>query len=185
MSALALATLLALGGNARADGLYSRGDANCDVTHSAADVVAEVRALGGASVCSNDDSDRDGTVTAADAVCAAGCLFGPCPIPPSAPHVTTVAPDSAPTIAPFTAIRVTGANLGSEDGLKRVTIGGREAVVADVIDANTVEVVVPGDVPPGARPKWWCSTGIFRGSRSRSPSPRRGRWVRRTRSTAR
>ena len=143
-----VATLL-LASTARAQGFFARGDATCSVTLSAADVLAEVRALGSTSVCGNDDCDRDGTLTPADASCAATCLFGQCLIPATAPAVTSIAADSAPTIVPLSDVRITGVNLGSTDRLKRVTIGGVNAEVVGLIAPDTLQVIVPLGLPPG------------------------------------
>ena len=142
-----VATLVATA--AGAQDLYARGDATCSLTLTAADVVAEIRALGGASLCGNDDCNRDGAVTAADVECAATCLFGTCAVPPNAPQVTGIAADSAPAIVPFSAIRITSANLGAADHLKQVTIGGLNALVAEVDPPDTLVVIVPGGLPPG------------------------------------
>lgn len=147
--AVVVTTLAAAAANAQ--GFYSRGDAVCNLHLAAADVVAEVQALGGASVCHNDDCDRDGSLTAADVSCAATCLFGQCSIPAHAPQVTTVTAETAAGIAPLSGIRIVGANFGSADHVKRVTIGGREAQVAS-FDASTgtLEVVVPAGLAPGS-----------------------------------
>ena len=134
---------------ATAQGFFARGDATCSVTLSAADVLAEVRALGGNSVCGNDDCDRDGTLTPADASCAATCLFGECLIPSTAPAVTNIAADSAPTIVPLSAVRITGTQFGSAERLKRVTIGGVNAEIVGLIAPDTLQVVVPAALPPG------------------------------------
>jgi hypothetical protein len=144
--------LLAIAAALRADaqGFYARGDALCSLRPTAADVVAEIQALGGVSVCNNDDCDRDGRVTAADVQCAATCLFGRCAVPAHAPAVTAVAADSAPGIVPLSGIRMGGGNFGSPDRVKRVTIGGREAAVVSFDpDSGVLEVVVPAGLPPG------------------------------------
>jgi hypothetical protein len=114
-------------------GVSFRGDADCSFRLNAADVVATVRALGGSIVCGNGDCDRDGTLTPADADCAARCLFGECPIPSHAPRVTEVALDGVSLAQPFAALRIVGVNFASEQRLLRATIGGVEAEVVDVL----------------------------------------------------
>jgi hypothetical protein len=131
-----------------AQNFYPRGDANCSLTVSAVDMIAEVRALGSTSTCGNDDCDRDGALTPTDATCVASCLFDECPIPANGPRVASAAADSAPNIVPFSAIQLTG-NFGSADRLKRVTIGGLDAQVVAFDNPHTLEVIVPGGVPPG------------------------------------
>ena len=141
---------LGLAGGACAQGFFARGDATCSGALSAADVVAEVRALGGSSSCHNDDCDRDGSVTAADARCTATCLFGQCVIPAHAPQVSSVTADSAPSLVPLSAIHIVTSNLGAADHLKRVTIGGREAQVVSVdTDTRALQVIVPAGLPAG------------------------------------
>jgi hypothetical protein len=142
--------MVVVAGTAAAQGFYARGDATCNVALSAADVVAEVRALGGGSSCNNDDCDRDGSVTPADASCAASCLFGQCLISARAPQVAGVTADTAPSIVPLSAIRIAGTNFGSADRIKRVTIGGREAAIASFnATTDTMEVIVPAGLAPG------------------------------------
>ncbi len=151
---------------AGAQDFYARGDAICSLTPTAADVVAEIRALSGASVCGNDDCNRDGTVTAADVACAATCLFGTCAVPSNAPQVTGIAADSAPGIVPFSAIRITSANLGTAGHLKQVTIGGLNALVAEVDPPDTLVVIVPGGLPPGP-----ADVVVYDGDLAGAPSP--------------
>src|SRR5512135_965648 len=66
--AISCGTALALG--------YRRGDADCNLEVSVADIVAVVQGLTAHSICDNDDCDRDGQVTAADVECTAFCVFG-------------------------------------------------------------------------------------------------------------
>jgi hypothetical protein len=149
LSALAATVAVGLAPRAvAAQDFYPRGDADCSLTVSAVDMVAEVRAFGNTSTCGNDDCDRDGALTPADATCVASCLFDECPIPANGPRVASAAADSAPNIVPYSAIQLTG-NFGSADRLKRVTIGGLDAQVVAFDSPNTLEVIVPGDVPPG------------------------------------
>ena len=127
---------------------FVRGDADCSLTRSAADVSVTVRGLGGTSACGNDDCDRDSRVSSADVACAAGCLFDDCPVPAGAPRVTGVTPATAAGIVPFAAIRITGINFGSSEQLQTVTIGGRAAEVAERPAADALLVIVP-DLPAG------------------------------------
>jgi hypothetical protein len=120
-------------GGAEIEGAFARGDANCSLRFTAADVVATARGVQGEPLCGNDDCDRNGVLDVADVDCAALCLFGTCAIPPHAPHVMDVQPETAPGIATGSIIRVNGVNLGSPDNVRRVTIGGREAEVVDLI----------------------------------------------------
>ncbi|MFN8625965.1 MAG: YncE family protein [Candidatus Binatia bacterium] len=129
-------------------GFYGRGDANCTVTLSAADVTGTVRGVTGQSACQNDDCDRDGQVTAADVDCAARCLFGECPIPPYAPQIAAVLPHSAAGIVPLSVVRVVGTNFGSGERLRRVIVGGVAAEFIDAPSATEWLVVVP-ELPPG------------------------------------
>ena len=129
-------------------GFYGRGDADCTVTLSAADVTGTVRGMTGQSTCHNDDCDRDGQVTATDVDCAARCLFGECPVPPYAPQIAAVLPHSAPGIAPLSVVRVVGTNFGSGERLRRMVVGGAEAQFIDAPSATEWLVVVP-EVPPG------------------------------------
>lgn len=158
----AVALFLALAPAAAAGQVMAaRGDANCSGTVSAADFAAVALGAGGTSLCGNEDCDRNGVTDAADARCTAGCLFDVCSIPPGAPQVTDVTPVSAPTIAPFSVIQLTGENFGGPDRLTRATIGGIEAEVVDLSEpsppaagmaAQTTPawgVVVPGDLLPG------------------------------------
>ncbi|HUI26906.1 MAG TPA: IPT/TIG domain-containing protein [Candidatus Kryptonia bacterium] len=152
MLLLVLASLLARA--ATAQGVSARGDANCSNTISAADFIATARGLGGASVCGNEDCDRNGQVDFTDVTCTANCLFSVCPIPASAPQITGVQPGSAPAIVPLSAIDIAGTNFGSPDHLTRATIGGLEAEVVAVgsaaaADSESLEVVVPAALPPG------------------------------------
>lgn len=121
----------------------ARGDADCSLLLSAADVVAEIHGLTGHSACGNDDCDRDGGADPADLLCTAGCLFGACPVPSHAPRVTSVLADGTPHIAPYSLVRVTGANFGSNDGFTHVTIDGLDAPVLQVVDSSTLIVLVP------------------------------------------
>jgi hypothetical protein len=133
---------------ATAQDLSARGDADCSVTLSAADVVASVRAFGNASVCDNDDCDRDAELTPDDVDCAARCLFGECPIPAHAPRVTAVDPETSTAISPFATIRVSGSNFDLEETSTRVTIGAALAEVVEVLSPDEIVVLVP-PLPPG------------------------------------
>ncbi len=127
----------------RAQTPSQRGDVDCSGGYSAADVVASTRALQTAGVCENDDCDRDGTVTAADIACTAGCLFGVCPVAPQAPRVTAVVPDGSGGITPFSTVRITGVNFGEPEDVTRVTIGGLDAEIVEIVPPDTIVVVVP------------------------------------------
>lgn len=127
---------------------YPRGDATCNANVTAADLVATLYGFGGDG-CGNADCDRDGALTAADVACAAGCLFGACPVPAHAPHVESVAADSAPDVAPASVVRLAAQNLGPSDALTRVTIGGLEAEVVELGDGEVL-VALPATLPPGA-----------------------------------
>ncbi|MDX2168301.1 MAG: hypothetical protein SF182_14600 [Deltaproteobacteria bacterium] len=127
---------------------YPRGDATCNANVTAADLVATLRGLGGAAGCGNDDCDRDGAVTSADVVCATGCLFGLCPVPPHAPQVVSVAADSAPAVSPASVVRIAAQNLGASEAVARVTVGGLEAEVIELGDGEIV-VALPATLPPG------------------------------------
>jgi hypothetical protein len=127
---------------------YPRGDATCNANVTAADLVATQRGLGGVDGCGNDDCDRDGTVTPADVACAAGCLFGLCPVPPHAPQVVSVAADSAPAVSPASVVRIAAQNLGASDALTRVTVGGLEAEVIELGDGEML-VALPATLPSG------------------------------------
>jgi hypothetical protein len=128
--------------------IHPRGDATCGGDLTAADLVATARAVGGESACDNDDCDRDGAPTAADVDCAAGCLFGYCPVPEHAPRLTGIAADSAPAIVPGSAVRVAVANLGPLEANKRVVVNGLEAEVLEQTDTELL-VVLPVDLPTG------------------------------------
>lgn len=127
---------------------YPRGDATCGDGLTAADLVATARGIGGDSGCGNVDCDRDGALTAADARCAAGCLFGVCPVPGHAPRLTGIAADSAPEAVPGSVVRISVANLGPIDANKRVTVNGLEA---EVVEQTEIELLValPVDLPTG------------------------------------
>lgn len=148
-----------------AQGVFARGDADCSLTVTAADVVGSLRGLGSAGGCGNADCDRDGSVTREDVGCTVGCAFGECPVPPNAPAVTSVMVESGAEIAPFATIRVAGANFDTEDRLTQVTIGGVPVEVLEVVSevpapaasanpqtgqppAEEIRVVVP-PLPPG------------------------------------
>jgi hypothetical protein len=122
---------------------FPRGDGNCDANLAVNDVTAALRGLGSASSCGNDDCNRDGEVTEADINCTARCLFGECPVPLNAPGVLAVEPDSAPSLAPGSRIRLTGSGLFSDENLTTVTIGGQIAPIADVVSDDEIFVVVP------------------------------------------
>ncbi len=139
---------LLLANSAAAQIAFPRGDADCSAQLSAVDLVAAVRGAGGASLCGNDDCDRDGAVTPADLTCAVGCLFGTCPTPPNAPRITDVVADSAPSIVPLSVIRITVDNLGSAERLKRVTIGDAEAQIVGTPNPDALSVLVP-NIEPG------------------------------------
>src|SRR5438309_1751298 len=96
-----LVVISMLAGTTAGQDFFARGDATCNLALSASDVVAELQALGGTSVCHNDDCDRDGSLTAADVHCTASCVFGECDIPSTAPQVGAVSADSAPNIVPL------------------------------------------------------------------------------------
>lgn len=163
---LASAVVLAVGAwDGRADeaDVYPRGDADCSLRWTAVDAVATVRGVGGASVCGNDDCDRDGAVSVGDIDCAARCLFGPCPIPSHAPAVTSVVPDSAAAVAPFSSVRVIGLNFGAVDDYARATFDGVEAAVADHPEPDELLVMVP-PVGPGE-----VEVVIYRGDLAGSP----------------
>jgi hypothetical protein len=57
--------------------VFSRGDTDCSIGLTAAHVVAQLEALGGVTLCENDDCDRDGAMTwiAPPAVCSAAARF--------------------------------------------------------------------------------------------------------------
>lgn len=135
---------------ALAQGAYARGDATCDVDHSAADVVATVRGLSQRSLCGNDDCDRDGRLTIADAGCATSCLFDECAVPAHAPRVESVEPESAPGVVPLSSILIHGTNFGDGSRPIRVRIGGRPAPLAEWVGPDTVRAVVPLGLSPGA-----------------------------------
>jgi IPT/TIG domain len=127
---------------------FPRGDSDCNVLRTAADVVAATRGFGGMSSCQNDDCDRDGEVTGADVDCTARCLFGTCPVPPDAPRVSAIVPDSTDSLTPFSVARITGVNFGDGSELMRVTIGGVDAPIVDFTAPDTILVIVP-NLPPG------------------------------------
>lgn len=127
---------------------YRRGDATCSTSLGAVDIVATILALNGESACDNDDCDRDGVIGAADVECATRCLFGACPVPDGAAKVTAVEAVSAAAVAPATVIRLAVANLGPSEASRRVTIGGRDAEIAEEGDDELL-VAVPSDLPPG------------------------------------
>ncbi len=133
---------------AREVNFYRRGDANCSVTKTAADVIAALHGLGGETLCGNDDCDRNGEMDGADVDCGARCVFGRCPVPPNAPAVSEVLAHTSPAVAPFSTIRIVGTGFSSEDRLKSVTIGGRQAPVVDPVEPAELFVVVP-DIAPG------------------------------------
>ena len=155
---LAVSAAVCSATSSAAQNLFPRGDADCTQLVTAADVVASLRALGGASDCGNSDCDRDGTVTRDDVGCALGCAFGECPVPPNAPAVSGVMPESGEAIAPFATIRITGVNFDTEDTLTQVTIGVVPTEIVDVVAAEgtagggpaseSILVVVP-PLPPG------------------------------------
>jgi hypothetical protein len=149
---------LAVAGAAQAQGdSYPRGDANCSITVNAADVVAQIGELAAREGCGNGDCDRDGQLTAADVDCTARCVFGRCPVPPHAPGITGVAPESAPGIVPFSLVRVGaerlqlpagGAGIAEDDPAPIwVELGGQLAELA-YEDEGELGVIVP-DLPPG------------------------------------
>lgn len=131
-----------------ADDAFPRGDGNCSYLLSAPDVVASLRAFNGEAPCQNDDCDRDGTFTAADVDCTARCLFGECAVPPSAPTITAISPDTGADIAPFSTISIAGNNFDSDQRLTQVTIGGIPAEVVDILSPQEILVIVP-PLPPG------------------------------------
>jgi hypothetical protein len=130
------------------DHAYARGDANCSVLRSAADVVAQLVALGGDTICDNDDCDLDGDVDADDVDCAARCLFGSCPVPPHAPRIVEVAAESAAAIAAFSVVRIDAENLGEEQDFQTARVGGMAATVLDYAPPGTLRVLVPA-IDPG------------------------------------
>jgi hypothetical protein len=135
--------------SATAQGFFPRGDSDCSAIVTAADIVGTLRASSGASVCDNDDCDRDGRITGADATCAARCLFGTCPVIPHGPFITQVVAESTPDIRPLALIRIQGTGFGPADSLKQVTIGGFGAEVVDASRPDTLHVIVPLRVVPG------------------------------------
>ncbi len=143
----ALALLLSAS-PALGQGFAPRGDATCSANLSAADIVATVLALTTPNTCGNDDCDRSGVIDAADVDCAARCLFGTCPVPPHAPQVSAILPDSAPEIVPGSVVRIPVAALGDPEANKRVTVDGREA---EVIEQSAAELLValPADLATG------------------------------------
>lgn len=128
---------------------YVRGDADCSLTLTAADVVATLKGLGGTGACGNGDCDRDGSTSPQDVPCATSCLFDECPVPAGAPLITSVTPATAAAIVPFSAARITGINFGPPERLQTVTIGGRAAEVVEGAGTGALLVIVP-DLPPGA-----------------------------------
>jgi len=146
----ALAALVLLAADAAgAQGFFPRGDADCSADVVAADLPLGLRAIGGSSVCDNDDCDRDGEVTAADIDCAVHCLFGDCPVVVDGPMPTEVTPLTTPDIRPMAVLRVTGTDLGGEDVITQATIAGQAALVVELDEPNTLGIVVPTDIPPG------------------------------------
>jgi hypothetical protein len=129
--------------------VFARGDADCSIIMNSSDVVATVRALGGMSACANDDCDRDGDVDAADAGCAARCLFGACPVPSHAPRILSVEPVTASEIRAFSVIWLTADNLVEDDVPRSIRVGARRGAVVDGVEDGGILVVVP-NVPAGA-----------------------------------
>lgn len=127
---------------------YPRGDSDCSIDVVAADLLAAARAVAGAGACGNDDCNRDGRITTADLECTAGCIFGECPPPPSAPRATAVRPVTAPAIWPFSVVLVDVVNLGANEALDRVAFNGVEAEVIGREGTGALRVVVP-EMEPG------------------------------------
>ncbi len=131
--------------------VFERGDGNCSLATTAADVVAHLAGLGGASLCDNDDCDRDGDVDPDDVACAAGCLFGPCPVPPNAPEVTSVEAVSVPRVRPLSLVRISALGLGDSEVRLGVSIGGRRGEIVGLEGDGALLALVP-NVGPGPHP---------------------------------
>ncbi len=125
---------------------FGRGDADCSLSRTAADVVAQIRGIAEPSVCGNDDCDRNGVVDGADLDCTVGCQFGVCPVPPTAPVVDDVLPDSAPAIVPHSSVRLRG-NFPASGKPQSVRIGGATGRVVGAEGGDMI-VIVP-DLPAG------------------------------------
>lgn len=131
-----------------AENLFPRGDADCSISISAADIVAAIRGRDQAGDCRND-CDRNGAAGESDDIgCTVGCQFGDCRVPPHAPQIDDIQPYSRAEAVPFSVIRITGTNFGSGDHPTRVTIGGADAGVPFVEAEDSMLVMVP-PVPPG------------------------------------
>jgi hypothetical protein len=156
-------------------GQFERGDTDCSVAMNAADVVTNVRGLGGLSTCDNDDCDRDGDVDDADVDCTARCLFGACPVPPHAPQVSEVLPESASGLSPFSLVSIRVPNLRSGAGqaagtagvedLTAVFVGGQFADIVEVIEPDELLVILP-NLPPGT-----ADLVVFQGDLAGLPQP--------------
>jgi len=131
------------------DAFYVRGDADCSLNRSVGDLLATIADLGATDRCGNGDCDRDGDRDGADVDCVLGCLFGACPIPPGAPVIESVEPDTADAVVPFSTIRLFGSGFGDEESIKSVTIGGIPAEVVEYLPPDEISVVVP-DIAAGA-----------------------------------
>ena len=59
------------------------------------------------------------------------------------PRVSSVVPVSGPRIVPLSVVLIRGTNFAASDQLQRVIIGGREAEIVQVVDPNSLTVVVP------------------------------------------
>jgi len=127
---------------------FARGDADCSLTRTAADVVAQAVALGGGSRCGNDDCDRDGAIGDADRRCAVGCLFDACPVPEHAPQVTSVILETTARIVPVSLVRIRGTGFTASDRLTTVKIGGVATTIIETVEDGELLVVVP-NLPPG------------------------------------
>jgi hypothetical protein len=124
---------------------------NCGAFVNAADIVGSIAGLGDPSLCGNGDCDRDGNENqVADVECTVGCTFGQCPVPPHAPRVRAVAPETRSEVTAYAGIVITGDSFGSPDRPKRVTIGGVDVGPVLFEPPDTILVSVP-PVEPGER----------------------------------
>jgi hypothetical protein len=149
LTALCLFLSFVLSTTASAQGFLPRGDTNCDAQVTAADLVGA--ALGAISGCDNLDCDRDGVANAADLTCAANCLFGGCPIISNGPTFTDIVPVRTVALSPLSVARLNGVTFNAGDFVQ-VTVGGFPAEISDSSAANTVDIIIPADVPVGDAP---------------------------------
>ena len=105
-------------------------------------------ALGGASQCDNDDCDRDGDADADDVECAAGCIFGICPVPPRAPRVVSVTAETALQLVATSVATIDAENLGGADDFRVVFVNETLALVLEYVAPDRLRVLVPA-IEPG------------------------------------